>query len=88
LLPFVFIYISSGGTLTVQAPTALQITYLVSANAFFWWLFFAETNILRQELRIGWLKSMGLFFIFLFVSLLIMFAAEVILLIGVLIVLK
>jgi len=83
LLPFVFMYIASGGPLTVQAPKALQIAYLISPNAFFWWLFFAETNILRQELRTGWLKSMGLFFIFLIVSLLIMFAMEAILLIGV-----
>lgn len=84
LLPAVAILILKGSRSVEELQLTPQIIYYASANLFFWWLLYAEMHILSAELGIGRLKSVAHFLAYCVLFILLLFAVEVLLVIGVL----
>ena len=74
------------GTMAVLSEKSppFYITYLVSANLFSLWIFYAETNVLRRQMGCGWLKAIGIFVVFLIAAFLLMVVMEFVILIALL----
>ncbi len=79
LLPFVTIELAAGLHLDFKLTEPASMIEMISASMFFWWLLYAEIRIITAELKIGWIKAAGRLIAYLFLSLLLMFLMEFIL---------